>query len=109
MIIRSILTFIMVASVNANICGWTHVRFLPGGSTKWFETTDQMAGTDSYGDSSSYIVGWSIPFSTMAFDQLLFMTNNQEHWVILAKSLFDPAVLYPNSEKTNIRSSRSQN
>ena len=90
-------------------CGWRLVRFWPGGSTSWFQSTDQLAGTDVFGDNTDNSAAWSIPFSQLTFDQFLFTTNNHQHFVILSKSTFTPGVWIPGLMTTNIRSSVTPN
>jgi len=44
---------IIGASADTKVCnleaaGWEHARFCPAGTT-WFQSADQLLGTDSYG------------------------------------------------------------
>ena len=47
-----------------------------------------MAGTDVFGDPSDSTQPWGIKFDHLAFDQILFTTNNIQHFTILPSSTF---------------------
>ena len=66
----------LVKLMRLGPCGWRQVRFLPGGSTQWYPSTDLLAGTDEFGDNTDNSATWSIPFSQLSFDQFLFTSNN---------------------------------
>ena len=106
----AVLVLMLRTSANAQICKWKHVRYLPEGSTSWFQAEDRMAGTEVYGDKTDMAAEWSISFENMEYDQLLFTTNNDEHWAILSRTTFpQPAVWNPGTMVPNIRSSMTPN
>ena len=39
-----------VTASDAEACDWEKVRHLPEGCTKWYESTDELRGTDVFGD-----------------------------------------------------------
>ena len=67
---------------------WTRVRHLPSGSPGWHPSTDRLAGTDIYGDSSDDGVAWSIDFESAApgYDQFLFASGDGSLWLVASKS-----------------------
>ena len=72
---------------DINNGGWTLVRHAPGGFTKWHPATDNLAGTDEYGDPSTGPMSrspWSIPFETAVngYDELLFASGDCSKWLI---------------------------
>ena len=72
--------------------GWTLVRHVPGGSSKWHPATDNLAGTDVYGDSTTGPMSgeaWSIPFelSVNNYDEFLFVSGDCLHWLIAKKDV----------------------
>ena len=76
---------------HINNGGWTLVRHAPGGFTKWHPATDNLAGTDEYGDPSTgpmSRLAWSIPFETavMGYDEFLFTTGDCSKWLITKKT-----------------------
>ena len=72
------------------ICGWIQTRHLPESSPTWYPSTDQMAGTDVFGDPSDSTQAWGIKFDHLTFDQVMFTTNNIQHFTLMAKSTFTP-------------------
>ena len=48
---------------------WQHVRHVPGGES-WHPATDQMRGTDVYGDPTDKTKPFSIKWDTVDYDQV---------------------------------------
>ena len=70
--------------------GWTLVRHAPGGYDKWHPATDDLAGTEAYGDSANGPMSreaWSIVFDTAVsgYDELLFSSGDCTLWLIVKK------------------------
>ena len=70
--------------------GWTLVRHAPGGYDKWHPATDDLAGTEAYGDSAKGPMSreaWSIVFDTAVsgYDELLFSSGDCTLWLIVKK------------------------
>ena len=70
-------------------CGWMKVRNLPESWPNWYPSTDQVRGTDTFGDPMDDLIAWGIEFSTLPYDQLMFTTNNLQNWIIASKTLFN--------------------
>ena len=74
--------------------GWTLVRHAPGGTGSgniWHPATDNLAGTDVYGDSSTGPMSrsaWSIPFDTavQGYDEILLSSGDCIVWLITKKT-----------------------
>ena len=67
------------------------MRHLPGGYDTWHPATDNLAGTDVYGDSSTGPLSrtpWSITFDTAVggYDELLFSSGDCGSWLITTKT-----------------------
>ena len=70
--------------------GWTLVRHAPGGYDKWHPATDDLAGTDEYGDPANGPMSreaWSIAFdaAVSGYDELLFSSGDCSMWLIVKK------------------------
>ena len=70
--------------------GWTLVRHAPGGYDTWHPATDDLAGTDVYGDSANGPMSrdaWSIVFdaAVTGYDELLFSSGDCTLWLIVKK------------------------
>ena len=98
---------ILFLKQKQSVCGWMKVRHLPESWPNWYPSSDQVAGTDNFGDPMDDLIAWSIEFSTLTYDQLMFTTNNLQHWIIASKTLFTPGVWFSNAMVDNIRSSIS--
>ena len=66
------------------------VRHAPGGYDKWHPATDDLAGTEAYGDSANGPMSreaWSIVFDTAVsgYDELLFSSGDCTLWIIVKK------------------------
>ena len=73
--------------------GWTLVRHAPGhdSTPTWHPATDNLAGIDVYGDSSTGPMSrtaWSIPFDTavQGYDEILFSSGDCSVWLITKKA-----------------------
>jgi len=64
--------------------GWSHVRHVPSGYT-WHPATDQLMGTDVYGDPNNMNEAWSVKFDQNDFNQFLFSTGDCSKWLITGK------------------------
>ena len=73
---------------KGGVCGWKKVRHLPQGSSTWYPSTDRLAGTDVFGDSSDDSAAWGVKFDTMTFNTMMFATNNFEKYTVLPSSTF---------------------
>jgi hypothetical protein len=90
---------------NQGECDWTKVRHVQEGSSTWHPSTDQMAGTDVYGSSSDNSQPWGIKFDYKNFNQILFATNNLQHFTIMDSSTFTQGEWINGLMIANIRSS----
>ena len=88
-------------------CGWEKVRHLPELWFRWYISSDQLAGTSNFGDSTNDLEPWGVPFISKTFDQIMFTTNNLQHWIIFDKSTFTPGTWLNGVNVPNIRSSLS--
>ena len=89
--------------------GWKLVRSLKPNATSWHAATDDLAGTDVYGDPWTGIDGsWSIRFNGAVpnYNQFLFLVGNCQTWLI---TTVDSAIgmNYVNSPRSIIKSSVS--
>jgi hypothetical protein len=84
--------------------GWRRVRHLPATSTTWHPATDDLAGTDTYGDPDDDSIAWSVPFG--AFDQFLFATGDGRHWLVATREAVN-GENYDNTPRDVIKSSVS--
>ena len=94
-----------ITFLKKGVCGWIQTRHLPEGSPTWYPSTDKMAGTDVFGDPSDSTQAWGIKFDHLTFDQVMFTTNNIQHFTLMAKSTFTPGNWINGEQKPNIRSS----
>ena len=70
--------------------GWVLVRTLKPNSSKWFAATDNLAGTDVYGDPTLGVqASWSIPFDAAmpGWDEFLFLTGDCERYLVTTKAM----------------------
>ena len=84
--------------------GWRLVRHLPPTSTTWHPATDDLTGTNVYGDSNDYSSAWSVPFGS--FDEFLFATDDGVHWLMATKGAVIGSY-YLNEQRSIIKSSVS--
>ena len=66
------------------------MRHAPGGYSTWHPATDNLMGTDVYGDSSTGPMSrsaWSIPFegAVEEYDEFLFSSGDCSSWLIAKK------------------------
>lgn len=65
--------------------GWSHVRHVPK-SRAWFKATDQLEGTDEYGDAADLEdEEWSVRYDDVHFNQFLFVTGDKKKWLIMGR------------------------
>lgn len=86
--------------------GWSLVRHVPAGN-QWYKATDQLAGTDSYGnyeDGPLGNEGFSVKFDTVAFSEFLFATGDCTKWLVAKKSEVTGG-FYTNVNKQILKSS----
>ena len=57
----------------------------------WYPAIDQMDGTETFGVQTNDMDFWGIAFNTLTYDEILFTTNNFEHWIIMSAATFTPA------------------
>jgi hypothetical protein len=84
--------------------GWRLVRHLPPTSTTWHPATDDLTGTDTYGDPNVDSSPWSVPFGS--FDEFLFATDDGVHWLMATKGAVIGSY-YDNAKRSIIKSSVS--
>jgi len=62
---------------------WTQVRHVPFGN-EWHPATDNLAGTDVYGDPNNDSLAWSINFKDAVpnYNQFLFASGDGSVWLI---------------------------
>ena len=60
------------------------MRRVPGGSS-WHPATDQLAGTEQYGQQGG-AAAWSTAWSGQKFTELLVGTADLQHWLVVAKT-----------------------
>ena len=70
--------------------GWSLVRHAPGGYDKWHPATDNLAGTDVYGNPANGPMSreaWSIVFdvAVSGYDEFLFSSGDCSMWLIVKK------------------------
>ena len=63
---------------------WKEVRHVPKGHT-WYQATDQLEGTDSYGVPNNASNQWSVPFKDDDFSEFLFITGDAKFWMVMDK------------------------
>ena len=80
----------LAAETATGVNGWRIVRFLPDGLVSAFSSTDNLVGTDVYGDSTDFTTEWSIEFQSGGYDQYLFVGGSFVDWLILNKTEFIP-------------------
>ena len=79
-----------LAEETTGFDGWQLVRFLPDGLVSAFSSTDNLVGTDIYGNPSDFTSEWSIEFQSGGYDEYLFVGGNFVDWLILNKTQFIP-------------------
>ena len=63
---------------------WKHVRHVPQG-LKWHKATDQLTGTDVYGDPKVITQPWSLDWSKLEYSEFLFSSGACKHWAVIRK------------------------
>ena len=58
--------------------GWGNVRHLPPSSIEWFRASDDLQGSDEYGDQAVSNKQWSVRFDESAFEEMMIMTGDGE-------------------------------
>jgi len=66
---------------NIDHGGWELVRWMPSGNT-FHPATDNLFGSDVYGNSNDMSKPWSIRYETKSFDQFLFAFGDCDKWLI---------------------------
>ena len=109
-ICRAIKFFVSDCSEDIAGGGWHLVRHAPPGD-RWHGASDNLAGTDEYGDPAGGPTGaeeWSVKFDETPHNQFLFMTGDCLKWLIATKE----AVLgesYSDALRDIVMSSKSEN
>ncbi len=88
-------------TLATGVSGWRLVRYLKDGSTTWHQATDNLQGTDVYGNPNDFTNSWSIPFGE--YDELCIGTLDLSYWVYFNKEQI--STNYNNKEKTVYKSS----
>ena len=89
--------------------GWKLVRWVPPGNT-WHPATDQLSGTEEYGNPGDKTSPFSVSFNQMDFNQFLFATGDCEKWLIATKESVvgsDFQAFYSNANRDILKSSLS--
>lgn len=89
--------------------GWKLVRYLHNGMNAAFKSTDNLVGTDVYGNKDDFTQQWSIEFQSGNYDQYLFVGGNFEDWIIIHKDEFIPLNGSYNNYITALKSSINDN
>jgi len=90
--------------------GWELVRWVPPGDN-WHPATDQLNGTEEYGDPANRKKAFSVKFHQKDFDQFLFSTGDGQKWLIARKEQVvgtDGNAFYVNQERTIVKSSKNK-
>jgi hypothetical protein len=89
--------------------GWTLVRHVPAGNS-WHPSTDRLAGTETYGDSTDDSAPWSLDFETTvpSWDEFMFATGDCTKWLAATKDAVTGA-FYTNELRTIEMSSTNTN
>ena len=102
----------ILPGVNAStICfqgiEWKQVKHLPATSTTWYESTDNLRGTDVVGDPTIDSAEWSVSFSGDTHDRFLFTSGDFTIWAQALKTEVDPGGNYLRSTPRNVINSSS--
>lgn len=89
--------------------GWKLVRYLNNGMNAAFKSTDNLIGTDVYGNKDDFTKQWSIEFQSGNYDEYLFVGGNFEDWIIIHKDEFIPLNGSYNNYITALKSSINDN
>jgi hypothetical protein len=89
--------------------GWKLVRYLHNGMNAAFKSTDNLVGTDVYGNKYDFTTQWSIEFQSGNYDEYLFVGGNFEDWIIIHKDEFIPLNGSYNNYITALKSSINDN
>jgi len=54
------------------------VRHLPPSSDEWFRASDDLQGSDEYGNQDVSDIQWSVKFDESQFDEMMIMTGDGE-------------------------------
>lgn len=63
---------------------WELVRHQPA-LTQWGPATDQLSGSDVFGDSSDDSQPWTVKFDDKDFSEFLFATGDLQVWMVMEK------------------------
>ena len=90
-----------------DLSAWTRVRHSPA-TGNWHQSTDNLAGSDVYGDSNNDSGEWSIKFDDLSFSEMLFTLGDKSTWMIMTKA---QAVgdFYSNKSRNVLKSSYNSN
>lgn len=97
------------AEIITKLDGWKLVRYLNNGMTSVFKSTDNLVGTDIYGNKDDFTKQWSIEFQSGNYDEYLFVGGNFEDWIIIHKDEFIPLNGSYNNYITALKSSINDN
>jgi hypothetical protein len=97
------------AETITKLDGWKLVRYLHNGMNAAFKSTDNLVGTDVYGNKDDFTTQWSIEFQSGNYDEYLFVGGNFEDWIIIHKDEFIPLNGTYNNYITALKSSINDN
>lgn len=97
------------AETITKLDGWKLVRYLNNGMNSAFKSTDNLVGTDVYGNKDDFTKQWSIEFQSGNYDEYLFVGGNFEDWIIIHKDEFIPLNGSYNNYITALKSSINDN
>lgn len=69
----------------SDLSAWTKVRHSPA-TGNWHPATDNLAGSEVYGDSTDDAVAWSTKFDDLKFTEMLFTFGDKSSWMIMTKT-----------------------
>jgi len=84
---------------KTQVSDWRLVRYLPYNWPTWHQSSDNLLGTDIYGNSNDFTNPWSVNFGT--FDEFCFSTFDLSYWLYCTKD----SVYGDNIDRNIIKSS----
>jgi hypothetical protein len=64
------------------------VRWLPPTSDTWFQSKDQLEGTETYGTANVNTEQWSTTFATLPFSKIMLQSGDGTQRVVFTKDAF---------------------
>jgi len=98
-----------VTARQSDYADWVKVRHVPASYGAWHPATDNLNGSEAYGDKTDDSQPWSIRFDSIDFDEFRFATVNQSHWVDYGKSHVVGSTYGCGTSRNILRSSTNAN